>query len=83
MSEEVGSGEVRATIEALLSEKRVFEPPEEFRRRALWSDPAVYDRAAGDPEAFWAEQASALDWIEPWTQVMEWNPPWAKWFVGG
>jgi acetyl-CoA synthetase len=75
--------ETQGAIDALLSEKRVFEPPEEFRRRALWSDPAVYDRATADPEAFWAEQAEALLWFQTWDRVMEWNPPWVKWFIGG
>jgi acetyl-CoA synthetase len=75
--------EVEATIDALLSENRVFEPPEQFRRRALWNDPAVYERAASDPEAFWAEQAESLAWFQKWDRVSEWNPPWVKWFLGG
>ena len=75
--------EVEATIDALLSENRVFEPPDEFRRRALWNDPAVYERAAADPESFWAEQAESLAWFKKWDRVSEWNPPWVKWFLGG
>ena len=75
--------DLQAAIDALLSEERVFEPSEEFRRRALWNDPAVYDRASADPEAFWAEQAGAISWSRPWDRVMEWNPPWVKWFIGG
>jgi acetyl-CoA synthetase len=75
--------ESQAAIDALLSEERVFEPSEEFRRRALWNDPAVYERASADPEAFWAEQAGAISWSRPWDRVMEWNPPWVKWFIGG
>ncbi len=75
--------DVQTTIDALLSEKRVFEPSEQFRARALWTDPAVYERAAADPEGFWAEQANALHWFEQWDRVMEWNPPWVKWFLGG
>jgi acetyl-CoA synthetase len=75
--------EAQGAIEALLSEKRVFEPPEEFRRQALWNDRDVYDRASADPEAFWAEQAEALSWSQTWERVMEWNPPWVKWFIGG
>ena len=46
-------------------------------------DPAIYERAAADPEAFWAEQAETLDWTRPWDTVMEWTPPFVKWFVGG
>jgi acetyl-CoA synthetase len=75
--------DVEATIEALLSENRVFQPPEEFRAAANWNDSAVYERAAADPEGFWAERAADLEWFEPWTQVMDWQPPWVKWFVGG
>jgi acetyl-CoA synthetase len=75
--------DTQAAIEALLSEDRVFEPPQEFRARAVWNDPAVYDRAAADPEAFWAEQAATLAWMKPWDRIMEWNPPWVKWFLGG
>ncbi|HEX9311261.1 MAG TPA: acetate--CoA ligase [Actinomycetota bacterium] len=75
--------EVEATIDALLSEDRVFEPPEGFRNRALWTDPAVYQRAAADPDRFWAEQAERIDWYRRWDQVMEWNPPWVQWFTGG
>jgi acetyl-CoA synthetase len=70
-------------IEALLSERRVFEPPVDFVRRALVSDPAIYERASADPQAFWAEEAERLRWYRPWDQVMEWTPPWVKWFVGG
>src|SRR6185312_3095440 len=60
-----------------------FPPPEEFRRRAVLTDPEVYKRAAADPEAYWATQAARLDWYSPWTKVLEWNLPYAKWFVGG
>jgi acetyl-CoA synthetase len=47
------------------------------------NDPSIYERAEADHEAFWAEQASRLSWFEPWNTVMEWNPPWVKWFLGG
>ena len=83
MADDSRTDEVETTIDALLSEDRLFEPAEDFRGRALWNDPAVYDRAAADPEAFWAEQAESLTWSTKWGQVMEWNPPWVKWFLGG
>jgi acetyl-CoA synthetase len=70
-------------IEALLSEDRVFEPPAGFRERAVAGDPAIYDRANDDHEAFWVEQAQRLAWTRPWDTVMEWNPPWVTWFAGG
>ena len=75
--------DVEATIDALLSEKRVFEPSEEFRANALRNDPAVYERAEADPEGFWAEQAEHLDWFRKWDSVMNWTPPWVTWFEGG
>jgi acetyl-CoA synthetase len=76
-------GETEPTIEALLSERRVFEPPAEFRAGAIVQDPAIYERAGADPEAFWAEQAERLTWFRPWGRVMEWEPPWVRWFTGG
>jgi acetyl-CoA synthetase len=75
--------DVESTIEALLSEKRVFEPSADFKRRANWNDPSIYERAAADPDGFWAEQAETLDWFDRWTTVSEWTPPTVKWFVGG
>ncbi len=70
-------------LSALLDERRTFPPPEIFRQRANWNDPAIYDFAANNPEGFWAEEAKSLDWFSPWKKVLEWNAPWAKWFVGG
>jgi acetyl-CoA synthetase len=68
---------------ALLKEGRTFPPSEEFRRQANVSDPKIYEEARRDPEGFWAEEARRLDWFEPWKKVLEWNAPWAKWFVEG
>ena len=51
------------SLSALLDERRTFPPSEEFKKRANWNDPAIYDRAAKDPEGFWAEQAKNLDWF--------------------
>jgi acetyl-CoA synthetase len=70
-------------MSALLDERRTFPPSEEFKARANWNDPEIYERAAKDPEGFWAEQAKNLDWFKPWDRVLEWDAPWAKWFVGG
>ena len=75
--------DIERTIDALLSEDRVFPPPAGFRDHALADDPAVYERAKVDPEAFWAEQAGLLTWTRRWDTVMEWTPPWVRWFVGG
>jgi acetyl-CoA synthetase len=70
-------------IDALLSENRRFPPPDHWRNAASVTDPDVYRRAAEDPEAFWASFARELEWFEPWTRVLEWKSPNAKWFVGG
>jgi acetyl-CoA synthetase len=70
------------SLDALLNERRTFPPSEDFRRHASWSDRAIYDLAAEDPEGFWAEEAKHLDWFAPWHRVLEWSVPWAKWFVG-
>jgi len=70
-------------IEGLLEEDRRFPPSEATRARALVTGRELHERADEDREAFWAEQASALDWAEPWERVLEWEPPFARWFVGG
>ncbi len=70
-------------LDDLLRETRLFPPSDEFRAQANLSDPAVYERAAADPEGFWAEWAGELDWFEKWHTVLEWNPPHARWFLGG
>ena len=71
------------TISALLEENRVFPPPAAFKAQALIKDEEVYQAASKDREAFWAERARKLDWYQEWDKVLEWNPPHAKWFVGG
>ena len=70
-------------ISALLQEDRVFEPSAEFVQQALVKDAAVYEEADRDPEGFWARFAHELEWSQPWSRVLEWNPPHAKWFVDG
>jgi acetyl-CoA synthetase len=77
------SEKVSPEIEALLKEDRSFAPSDAFRSRALVNDSAIFAAAAKDPEAFWAGFAKELEWITPWSKVLEWNPPDAKWFVGG
>jgi acetyl-CoA synthetase len=79
----VGSGQLERDLEGLLDVER-FDPPESFREHALAGDPAVHREAEADFEGFWERQAAALDWFEPWSQVLDWSdPPFAKWFVGG
>jgi acetyl-CoA synthetase len=71
------------TLDSLLHEDRIFPPPTGFAQRARIADPEVYARADADPERFWAEWAGELDWSLRWHTVLEWSPPYAKWFVGG
>jgi acetyl-CoA synthetase len=73
----------REKFEALLEEKRLYPPPEDFRKQANWVEQSAYERACQDPEAFWSEEAERLDWFKKWDRVLEWKAPWAKWFVNG
>jgi acetyl-CoA synthetase len=74
---------VSPEIEALLKEDRSFAPSDAFRSQANINDPDIYAKAARDPEGFWEGFAKELEWIKPWSKVLDWNPPDAKWFVGG
>src|ERR1700712_4044260 len=74
-------------IESILDETRVFPPPPEFAAAAHVKSMDEYEKlyaeAASDPEGFWAKQAEKLHWFKKWDTVLEWNEPFAKWFVGG
>ena len=69
-------------IEALFEETRRFPPPAEFASRA-GASAAMYERADKDYVAFWAEWARKLEWMRPFTQTLEWNEPFARWFADG
>ena len=75
------------TIASVMTEERMFPPPAEFSARArigsLEEYRRLYDAAKEDPEGFWGERAAALPWTTPYTKVLDWHPPAAKWFVGG
>ncbi len=74
-------------IESTLNEHRLFPSPPEFAAKAHIKSFEEYEKlhaeAAANPEAFWAKQAESLDWFKKWDTVLEWNEPFAKWFVGG
>ena len=74
-------------LDSTLRENRVFPPPAEFSAEAhiksLEEYEEMYRESIQDPEAFWARAAGDLHWFKPWDKVLEWNLPWAKWFVGG
>jgi acetyl-CoA synthetase len=82
MATDTTSASTSGAIDALLQEDRRYTPSPEFAAQANWNDPAIYDRAETDPEGFWAEQARHVDWFTPWDRILDWNAPWAKWFVG-
>ncbi|NEP56970.1 MAG: acetate--CoA ligase [Symploca sp. SIO2G7] len=76
------------TIESILQEKRVFSPSSEFSQAAhiksLQEYQQIYDRAQADPQKFWEELAtSELHWFQKWDKVLDWQPPFVQWFVGG
>ncbi len=82
----------RATIEVLLKEKRVFKPSKKFVEESnvkKWMNThgiTDYDdllEKAEDLEWFWGAMAEEfIEWYQPYEKVLEWNPPWAKWFIG-
>jgi acetyl-CoA synthetase len=73
----------RAEIGDLLREDRTFAPPAAFRAHAHVRDESVYAEAERDPEGFWARFAGELEWLRSWDRVLDWQPPHARWFVGG
>lgn len=76
------------TIESILQEKRLFPPSEAFSQKAhiksLQEYQALCEKAKANPENFWGELAEKeLHWFQKWDQVLDWQPPFAKWFVNG
>jgi len=78
-----------ATINSMMAEKRVFNPPEELTKRAYIKSVAqykeLYQRSIDDPEGFWAEMAEELDWFKKWDKVLveDFKEGKHEWFVGG
>jgi acetyl-CoA synthetase len=74
-------------ITSVLKESRVFAPSKEFAAAAhvksMNEYEQLYQKAAANPEAFWAEQAESLAWFKKWDTVLQWKEPHSKWFVGG
>jgi acetyl-CoA synthetase len=77
----------QSKIDSILKETRIFEPSEEFRQnshiKSLEEFESIRTQAETDPDKFWGEIAKQLHWFRPWDKVLEWDAPWAKWFVGG
>ncbi len=70
------------SIENLSSESRTFAPSSEFVAQAN-ADATLYAHADKDRLAFWEEQANALQWQKKWDKTLQWDAPFAQWFVGG
>ncbi|MGA2251371.1 acetate--CoA ligase [Terracidiphilus sp.] len=74
-------------LDSTLRENRLFPPPPEFSAHAhiqsIEQYEELYKQSIEDPETFWANAASDLHWFKKWDKVLDWNLPWAKWFVGG
>ncbi|AZI41508.1 acetate--CoA ligase [Deinococcus psychrotolerans] len=73
-------------IDNVLHETRVIEPPAEFAAKASIKRGEYerrYRQSLDDPETFWTEVAGQLTWTQPWTQVLDWQEPHARWFVDG
>ena len=77
----------RMDIDTILKEDRLFPPPASFSASAhvksMAEYEAHYNKAKDDPEGFWGEIGKELHWDAPWQRVLEWESPFAKWFVGG
>ena len=75
-----------SNIESHLVENRVFKPSTEFSKKARVKNMAQYKKLHAEsvksPDKFWAREAKELHWLKKWTKVLDWKPPYAKWFVG-
>ena len=72
------------TIEDYYVEDRTFPPSDTFRSEAIITDRSLYQEAEADRLGFWARQARELvSWFEDFETVLEWDLPFAKWFIGG
>ncbi|MHC4400626.1 MAG: acetate--CoA ligase [Planctomycetota bacterium] len=76
-----------AQIDTVMKEERLFAPSAEFAAKAeigsLEDYESLWNRAANDVEAFWGELADELHWFKPFDKVLQWEEPFARWFVGG
>jgi acetyl-CoA synthetase len=86
-TKEITPSQGQTNIDSVLQEKRLFPPAKEFSQKAhiksLEEYERMYRQSVEEPEKFWGAAAQELHWFKPWQKVLEWNAPWAKWFVGG
>jgi acetyl-CoA synthetase len=79
---------LQSTIESILQEERLFVPSTEFSQNARINSPEdyqqLYQQSIANPEKFWSDIAAReLHWFQPWDTVLDWQPPFARWFVNG
>src|SRR5436190_7844938 len=84
----MSENQASSSITSVLHEERVFRPPKEFSKRAhiksLAAYRKLYNESIRSPEKFWGRAAkNELVWFKPWTKVLQWKEPFAKWFIGG
>jgi len=74
-------------LDSTLRENRLFPPSPEFSAKAhiqsIEQYEELYKQSIEEPDTFWGNAAKELHWFKPWDKVLDWNLPWAKWFVGG
>jgi len=80
--------QISTNFESVLHEERVFRPAKAFskdaRIKSLAEYRTLYQESVAAPEKFWGKRAKEeLVWFKPWTKVLKWEEPFAKWFVGG
>lgn len=74
---------IQEQINVLTETKNVYHPPQHILDSAWVKNyEEIYRQSIADPEQFWADIAGQLEWFKPWEKVLDWNYPWAKWFVG-
>jgi acetyl-CoA synthetase len=67
----------------MLKKDSLYYPTKEFQKKAVISDPKIYQKALKDPVRFWEKLAKELFWFKKWKKAFEHNPPYFKWFLGG
>ncbi|MBF0489591.1 MAG: acetate--CoA ligase [Candidatus Omnitrophica bacterium] len=73
----------KTEVDDLFHESRRFEPSEIFKSHANYKDIKIYQDANHDRLKFWEDCARRLEWFVPWTKTLQWDRPFAQWFVGG
>lgn len=77
------SNETKNSDSEQLSLKAYYSPSKNFKKNALIKDDSIYQKGNDNFVKFWEEQAESLDWFSKWDTVLQWNPPFSKWYLGG